>query len=129
MLATSVAGVHEGFGWFVVVGNGMVGAWALAAHRWLSLRGRPLWAAVGVAHTAVIAQAVIGAALVGRLDGDPPRFHLFYGFVAVITVGLIVSYRQQLPGREHLLFGLGGLFLTGLAIRAMVIDTVLGALP
>ena len=46
---------------------------------------------------------------------------MFYGFVAIITVGLIYSYRQQMEKQKYLLYGLGGLFLMGLAIRAMLV--------
>src|SRR5690606_3499756 len=52
---------------------------------------------------------------------EVPDFHAFYGFVALASVGIIYSYRQQLAARRYLLYGLGGLFLMGLAIRAMVI--------
>ena len=46
---------------------------------------------------------------------------MFYGFVALASVGIIYSYRQQLRRQVYLLYGFGGLFLMGLAIRAMVI--------
>ena len=41
--------------------------------------------------------------------------------MALASVGIIYSYRHQLAGRRYLLYGLGGLFLMGLGIRAMVI--------
>jgi hypothetical protein len=46
---------------------------------------------------------------------------MFYGFVAIITVGILYSYRQQLRRHLYLLYGFGGVFLMGLAIRAMVL--------
>ena len=46
---------------------------------------------------------------------------VFYGFVALISVGLIYSYRQQMKDRQYLLYGLGCLFIMGLGIRAMLI--------
>ena len=49
------------------------------------------------------------------------RFHLFYGFVALITVGIVYSYRQSLRPHRHLLYGFAGLFLMGLGIRAMIV--------
>ena len=54
-------------------------------------------------------------------DIEAPEFHMFYGFVALISVGIIYSYRDQLRHRLYLLYGLGGLFLMGLGIRAMVL--------
>ena len=46
---------------------------------------------------------------------------MFYGFVAIISVALIYSYRQQMERYRYLLYGLGGLFIMGLAIRAMIV--------
>ena len=45
---------------------------------------------------------------------------MFYGFVAIIAVGIIYCYRSQMRHRLYLLYGLGGLFLMGLGIRAML---------
>jgi hypothetical protein len=52
---------------------------------------------------------------------DPPKFHLFYGFVAIITIGILFAYRDQIRHRLYLLYGGGGLFMMGLAIRAMLV--------
>jgi hypothetical protein len=49
---------------------------------------------------------------------------MFYGFVAIIVVGLIYSYRHQMSQKKYLLYGLGGLFLMGLGIRAMLVGNV-----
>jgi hypothetical protein len=62
-----------------------------------------------------------GVAIVSSEDIDPPQFHMFYGFVALITVGIVYSYRQQLAQWKYLLYGGGGLFLMGLALRAIVV--------
>ncbi len=45
---------------------------------------------------------------------------MFYGFVAIISVGLIYSYRAQMEKYRYLLYGGGGLFLMGLGIRAVL---------
>ena len=50
-----------------------------------------------------------------------PKFHMFYGFVAIIAVAIIYSYRTQMRHRLYLLYGLGGLFLMGLGIRALLV--------
>ena len=34
---------------------------------------------------------------------------MFYGFVAIIAVGIIYSYRQQMEKHLYLLYGFGGL--------------------
>ena len=49
------------------------------------------------------------------------KFHMFYGFVAIIAVAIIYSYRTQMRHRLYLLYGLGGLFLMGLGIRALLV--------
>jgi hypothetical protein len=113
--------VHEGFAWFVVVANGLAGVWALGAHWRPELRSRSLWVFTAVAQLSVFAQVILGVALVSVQDIEAPEFHMFYGFVAIIAVAIIYAYRHQLEEHRYLLYGGGGLFLMGLAIRAMII--------
>ena len=113
--------VHEAFAWFVVVSNAVVGLWALGAH-WLEpLRVRALWWCTVVAEVSIFVQVALGVAVQNTEDIEPPQMHTFYGFVAIIAVGLIYSYRQQVKPYRYLLYGGGGLFLMGLGIRAMVL--------
>jgi hypothetical protein len=104
-----------------VVANGVVGVWALAAHRWPAARRRELWWATGVAEVAIAVQVVLGVATQSRTGIEAPQMHVFYGFVGLISVALIYSYRQQIRDQQYLLYGFGGLFLMGLALRAMVL--------
>lgn len=105
--------------------NALAGLYALAAWRWRRLRGRPVWIATIVAEVAILVQILLGVVMVA---GDKayaeavPRFHMFYGFVAFITIGLLFQYRSSMRGngRRELLYGLGGLFIMGLAIRAIL---------
>ncbi len=120
MLASLLV-LHVGWSWIVIVGNGMAGLWALAALRWWGLRTRALWWFTAVAEVAMLAQVVSGVVLVAGQNIPVPRFHMFYGFVALLAIGLLYSYRQQARARIHLLYGLGGLFLMGLGIRAMLV--------
>ena len=113
--------VHVVLAWIVVIANAVAGAWALGAHRWPALRHPSLWWFTAVAEIAIAVEVVLGVILVAGEDREAPQFHMFYGFVALASVGIIYSYRQQLAGRRYLLYGLGGLFLMGLGIRAMVI--------
>jgi len=117
-------GLHEAHvwcAWVVVIGNALVGLWALGAH-WLPALRRPaLWWATAAAEVAIFVQVILGVLLVTNEDREAPQFHMFYGFVALASVGIIYSYRQQLAAHRYLLYGLGGLFLMGLGIRAMVI--------
>ena len=47
---------------------------------------------------------------------------MFYGFVALASVGIISSYRQQLAAHKYLLYGLGGLFLLVGGLAALDFD-------
>jgi hypothetical protein len=115
--------IHKTFGYVAIVLNALAGLYALAAWRWKSLRGRPLWIATIVAEVAILLQVLMGTILVA---GDEtyrktvPRLHLFYGFLIFITIGLLYQYRHQMKGRQELLYGLGGLFIMGLGIRAIL---------
>jgi hypothetical protein len=66
-------------------------------------------------------QVILGVAAMQVDDLEPAKFHMFYGFIAIITVALIYSYREQMKHRLYLLYGLGGLFLMGLGIRALLV--------
>jgi hypothetical protein len=105
----------------MIIANGTAGAWALGAHRARSLRSRALWWYTGAAQMTVFVQVVLGVVMVNKYKVEFPQFHAFYGFVAIIAVAIIYSYRQQLTGRLHLLYGFGGLFIMGLGIRAMLV--------
>jgi hypothetical protein len=117
----AVHDVHVVGAWIVVVANAIAGLWALGAHRWPALRQPSLWWFTGAAQLAIAVEVILGVVLVAGEDREAPQFHMFYGFVALASVGIIYSYRQQLADRRYLLYGLGGLFLMGLGIRAMVI--------
>ena len=96
--------------------------WALAAHRWTSLRSRALWWFVIATEVAIFVQVALGVYLVSGEKIEAPQFHMFYGFVAIIAVGILYSYRNDrfVRGKVYLLYGFGGLFLMGLGIRAML---------
>lgn len=116
--------VHEQFAWFVILANAAAGSWALGAQWVPRLRMRWMWWLVAVAQGSLFVQAALGAAILAGEEREPPEFHVFYGFVSLVTVGLIYSYRQQVDRWLYLLYGLGGLFLMGLAIRAMTLRGV-----
>jgi len=73
------------------------------------------------AEFSVAVQVCLGVGLVAGQHLKVPQFHLFYGFVAFITIGLLYAYRQQLMHRIYLLYGFGGLFVMGLGIRAVLV--------
>ena len=85
-----------------------------------SWRGKWLWIVTIVAEAMMMLQVLVGVALVASDDYVAPRFHMFYGFLAFLTVGIAYSYRQQMRGRRELFYGLVGLFIMGLGIRAIL---------
>ena len=122
--ASVVAGVHDWFSWVVIFTNALVGLWALAAHRHESLRSFALWAATAAAQTTVFVQAGLGTWLMVREGRDAPELHALYGFSALAAVGIAYSYRQHLRNHLYVLYGCTGLFLMGLGIRAVILDSV-----
>ena len=113
--------IHTTWAWVMILGNGLAGAWSLAAHRLPSLRTRALWWFTFVAELSVFVQVALGVGMVAGQGIEAPQFHMFYGFVAIIAVGLLYSYRHQLRHRLYLLYGGGGLFVMGLGIRALLV--------
>ena len=105
----------------VILANGLAGLWALGAVRLTRLRTRALWWFTAAAEVAVFVQAALGVGLVAGQGREVAQFHAFYGFVAIVAVGIIYSYRQQMAHRLYLLYGFGGLFVMGLGIRALLV--------
>ena len=105
----------------MIIGNALAGLWSLGASKWEALRTRALWWFTLVAEVAVFVQAALGVGLVAGQKIEAPQFHMFYGFVAIIAVGILYSYRQAMAHRLYLLYGLGGLFVMGLGIRAILV--------
>ncbi|MFZ4810875.1 MAG: hypothetical protein ACOYL9_05990 [Ilumatobacteraceae bacterium] len=108
----------------VIIGNGLAGLWALGANWLTPLRTRALWWFTAFTQVSVFIQVILGVILVNKYKLEFPKFHAFYGFVGIIAVAIIYSYRQQMKHRLYLLYGLGGLFVMGLGIRAMLVGQV-----
>ena len=116
-----LADLHALWAWVVIIGNGMAGIWALFALRVPGLRTRALWWFTAIAEIAIVVQVILGVILVSGRGLQVEQFHMFYGFVAIIAGTIMYSYRHSLAHRIYLLYGLGGLFLMGLGIRAMLV--------
>ena len=121
MLSTSLLDFHTSWTWIVIISNGLAGVWALAAHKLQPLRTRALWWFTGLAQITIFVQVAIGVTLVNKYKLEFPAFHAFYGFVAIMAVAIIYSYRFQLKSKVYLLYRGGGLFLMRLGIRAMLV--------
>lgn len=114
---------HKAWAWMMIIGNGMAGVWALAAHRVEAFRTRALWWFTVAVQVSVFVQVILGVILYTNEKITPPQFHMFYGFVAIIAVGFLYAYRYQLRHKLYLLYGFGGLFIMGLGIRAILVGT------
>ena len=121
LIGASLLEVHTSWSWIMIVGNGLAGVWALVAQKNIALRSRALWWFTGIAQVTVFVQVVLGVVIVNRDKIEYPAFHAFYGFVAIIAIAIIYSYRAQLKSKMYLLYGFGGLFIMGLGIRAMLV--------
>lgn len=110
---------HDIMAWVLIGTNAIAGVWCLAAYRWPTLRGRPVWIGVIVAQLTTFVQAVIGTLLFQQDGVVLDDMHALYGFSAVIAVAIMYSYRTSpfLKGKELVLYGLGGLFIMGLGLR------------
>lgn len=124
MNALMLVDLHTSWAWFMIIANGLAGLWALSAHRIIALRTRALWWFTVLAELTVFVQVGLGVAIVNRYKLEFPQFHAFYGFVAIIAVAIIYSYRNQMKHKLYLLYGLGGLFVMGLGIRALLVGQV-----
>jgi hypothetical protein len=111
---------HEIWGYVAIVLNAVAGVLALVAWRWKPARGGYVWIITIIAESALMLQVLVGTILVASKDYVAPRFHMFYGFVAFLTVGIAYQYRRQMRGRREMFYGLVGLFLMGLGIRAVL---------
>ena len=111
---------HRVWGYAAIALNAVAGVVALIAWRVRAARGRWVWIVTVVAEAALMLQVLVGAILVASKDYTAPRFHMFYGFVAFLTVGIAFQYRGAMRGRREMLYGLVGLFLMGLGIRAVL---------
>lgn len=119
-----LSNAHTIMAWVVVIANGIAGVWSLAAHQFEQARHRALWPFITVAQVLLFVEVALGVGRLQQLEGDPPEFHTFYGFLTLIAVAILYGYRTQLDHIRYLLYGGGSLFIMGLAIRAMFLDAM-----
>lgn len=124
MFASAVSAalrVHRAWAWAVIVSNGVIGLWGVAAQRFTALRGRPFWIGLVTAEAAIALQVSLGAFLFSQ-GMRPPNLHIFYGVLLVVFPTLVWVYRTEpaFRRRTYLFYGLASLFFMGLAIRALL---------
>ncbi len=115
----SLSALHTVVGWVVVAANGLVGLWALTAHWVDAVRSRWLWWATAATQVLVGLQVILGVVFQQTSEREAPGIHEFYGFLTLISVAILYSYRLQIPKWRYLLYGFGGLFIMGLALRTV----------
>ena len=108
------------WGYVAIVANAIAGIIGVIAWKKPRFRGRYVWVATIFAEGAIMLQVLVGVIMVSSKKYEAPRFHMFYGFVAFITVGLAYSYRYAMKGKMEMWYGLVGLFLMGVGIRAVL---------
>ena len=113
---------HKYWGYTAIVANAIAGVIALVAWRLPRDRRRDRWVwwPTIAAEAAMMLQVLVGTILVAVGHYKPVRFHMFYGFVAFLTVGLAYQYRRSMRGRLEMFYGFVGLFIMGLGIRAVM---------
>jgi hypothetical protein len=87
-----------------------------------------VWALTIAAEAALLAQVVLGVVLVAGDRYETTNMHMFYGFVSFLVIGLAYAYRDNFRAgpegprwrRLELFYGLVGLFLMGMGIRAVI---------
>lgn len=117
--------IHNNLSMVVVFAGFIAGVWALAAHWIEGLRSDALWLAQHIFHALIVVQVALGGVLVGFSSVEADGNHMFYGFLTFVGVGIIIGYRH-LSEYRYLLYGIGGLFVMGLAIRAMLLNPIVG---
>ncbi len=102
-----------------MVANGIAGIVCLVVWRVTRWRGRWVWILTITAEALFMFDVIVGTILVAGFKLKAPNVHYFYGFLVFLTVGLAFQYRDAMRERTELLYGLVGLFLMGLGIRAV----------
>jgi hypothetical protein len=110
---------HEVWAYVAIVANAVAGLVALIAYRFTSLRGRRVWGLTIGAEAAMLLEIAVGLILVSGDRYTAARFHVFYGIVTFITIAGAYAYRKSMRGRAELYYGLLGLFIIGLGVRAI----------
>ena len=70
----------------------------------------------------MFAQVAVGVAYKNADDVEPQELHELYGFSALFAIAILYAYRHQLREKQYLLYGFGGLFIMGLAVRSMILQ-------
>jgi hypothetical protein len=100
-----------------------VGVWGVVA--WLRKSGLTpaLRGALIIGGVLGVIQALLGLALIVFVGAAPEPLHYLYGVTVILTLPLVGAYIADKPYSRPLAYGLGSLFIAGLAIRAILTGT------
>ncbi len=116
--------LHRTHAWVVIIANAVVGVWALSAHFWPPLRGgKAIWGGVIIAETTVVVQVILGISVAVKPEFPLSWMHAMYGILATISIAVLFGYQSRpfIGGRRLVLYGVGSLFIMGLAIRGYLV--------
>jgi len=113
-----VSSFHASWGPVAIWLAGLVGLWGVAMARRDAVPRAFYWA-VALAVAALLAQVVVGVALMTTEEIDPGNQHVFYGVLIAATFAFAYIYRPQFRERPGLRYGLLLLFAMGLALRGI----------
>ena len=123
----SLVQVHEGLSRACVLFSLVIGLYGL----WRFFRkegvGANFWSILAAGELLYVAQGIVGGLLfLGGARLARPAVHILYGVLMVIVLPATFAYlRGRDERREALIYGLMGLFLAGVALRAIVTATAL----
>jgi heme A synthase len=118
---TAVLSFHRGLFFAGVVITIVVGVWGLVMFFRRRPPGGALNSALVLTEGLFVLQGLVGIALFagGRRPHD--ALHWLYGVLLVIALPIAMSYSSgRAERRQSLVYGLAGLFMAGLAIRAVM---------
>lgn len=114
-----IVSAHQGFFTVVVIYAALIGLWGLFLYVRGSNPSSGYIGAIVIMEGIAIVQGLIGLAVVisGHRPHDP--LHYVYGVVAVVVLPAAYFFSDNASERkDSLIFGLAGLLLVGIAIRA-----------
>jgi hypothetical protein len=117
---SAVLGLHRGLFFAGLVVTLIVGVWGLVSYFRRLPPGASFNSALLVTEALFVIQGLVGATLFlgGRRPHDP--LHWLYGILLVIVIPIAATYTTgRDERRQSLVYGIAGLFMAGLAIRAL----------
>jgi len=115
-----VVTVHEGLTRVIILYVLICAAWGLAN----ALRKRPVTdsyrTTLLIAEGLFVLQGVVGLELLSEGRAPAQWVHYLYGFLGIIVLPSVIGFVGRGKRRESLWLGLTSLFLSGVAIRAMM---------